>query len=449
MKNLYKNIIRLIGAITICGQLSAQQTFINIEWDIGLSDPGQFELVSCDIDPNGNLVCAGTIINGTHADIFLSCTHPSGNVIFQQTCPSSPIEDDFGTDLKVDNAGNIYLCGAHHNGSNYDYFTAKYTQAGVLLWHMFYNGPGNDDDMPSALDIDGAGNVYVTGGSIGSGNDKVDYATIKYDNNGNQLWVKRYNFSNKIDAATDVVVDNSGNILVVGGSQNNWFNTDFAVRKYDPNGNVLATKRHNTPGNGYDVPVEMVVDDLDNVFVTGVADATGNTNVKVIAYNSNLQIQWVEYIDGSGSADEGRSISVDPAGDIVITGFSTKISGGTDFIVAKYNPANGNMLWQNSWTAPMDSDISKGHKITTDNAGNIYATGEIQNGTSLDFTIISFDPTGDVRFAKEIDIMGNDGARHIAFNDDVIYLTGISDSAGTRQTTTVKISVFEKDQPIV
>src|SRR5207302_9985194 len=58
-----------------------------------------------------------------------------------------------------------------------------------------YNGPGNYEDKATAIALDAAGNVYVTGGSWGSGTD-FDYATIKYDSNGNQLWVARYNSGN-------------------------------------------------------------------------------------------------------------------------------------------------------------------------------------------------------------------------------------------------------------
>jgi hypothetical protein len=46
--------------------------------------------------------------------------------------------------------------------------------------------PGDFDDEPRSLIFDAKGNVYFTGGSGG------DFATIKYNANGNQLWVKRY-----------------------------------------------------------------------------------------------------------------------------------------------------------------------------------------------------------------------------------------------------------------
>jgi len=42
------------------------------------------------------------------------------------------------------------------------------------------------------MSLDGSGNVYVTGYSLEIGTN-YDYATIKYNSNGDSLWVQRYN----------------------------------------------------------------------------------------------------------------------------------------------------------------------------------------------------------------------------------------------------------------
>jgi hypothetical protein len=79
------------------------------------------------------------------------------------------------------------------NSWNLDYATIKYDAQGNQLWVARYNGPGNADDRASVIAVDDKGNSYVSGSSMGSGNGTHnDFATIKYDPNGQQLWVARY-----------------------------------------------------------------------------------------------------------------------------------------------------------------------------------------------------------------------------------------------------------------
>ena len=77
-------------------------------------------------------------------------------------------------------------------------------------------------------------NVYVTGYSPGtnSGNDIV---TIKYDNNGNQIWLQRYNGpGNGDDEANAIAVDASGNVYVTGYETLAGGGTEMVTIKYAP-----------------------------------------------------------------------------------------------------------------------------------------------------------------------------------------------------------------------
>ncbi|MEO0118909.1 MAG: SBBP repeat-containing protein [candidate division WOR-3 bacterium] len=55
----------------------------------------------------------------------------------------------------------------------------KYDSNGNLLWVRRYNGPADGFDWATSLFVDNNGNVYVTGYSYGLGTN-FDYATIKY-----------------------------------------------------------------------------------------------------------------------------------------------------------------------------------------------------------------------------------------------------------------------------
>jgi len=62
---------------------------------------------------------------------------------------------------------------------------------------------------------------------------RLDYATIKYDSQGNELWVARYNGpGNNIDEANAIALDEAGNIYVTGvsrGDRGNGIREDYAT----------------------------------------------------------------------------------------------------------------------------------------------------------------------------------------------------------------------------
>src|SRR5262245_13510222 len=105
----------------------------------------------------------------------------------------NPTPEDFSRDLVVDAHCNAYVTGYSKGvGTGIDIAIVKYNSDGVKKWARRYNGPGNDSDGANAIADDHNGNVYVTGWSIGTGPDD-DFVTIKYDENGDRKWVRRYN----------------------------------------------------------------------------------------------------------------------------------------------------------------------------------------------------------------------------------------------------------------
>src|SRR2546423_6875493 len=91
---------------------------------------------------------------------------------------------DFAKAIAIDSSENVYLTGSSEGpGTALDFVTIKQDAMGAIKWRARFNGPGFGNDVPSALAVDGWGNVYVTGSSLGAGTG-LDFATIKYDSWG-------------------------------------------------------------------------------------------------------------------------------------------------------------------------------------------------------------------------------------------------------------------------
>lgn len=162
-----------------------------------------------------------------------------------------PVSSDDGANaIALDHAGNVYVTGESVGSGTYrDYATVKYDASGAEQWVTRYNGSGNDDDGVYGIAVDNTGTIYVTGYSYGFGT-YADYLTVKYDSLGVEQWVARYNGpGSENDGARAIAIDNAGNICVTGSSYGSGTSMDYATIKYLSTG--IATERETSVESSY------------------------------------------------------------------------------------------------------------------------------------------------------------------------------------------------------
>ncbi|MCL4278311.1 MAG: T9SS type A sorting domain-containing protein [Ignavibacteriaceae bacterium] len=107
--------------------------------------------------------------------------------------------------------------------------TIKYDSDGDSVWVKRYNGEASDIDEGVDIEVDASGNIYAAGSSTGI-TTALDYTTIKYDDSGTENWSIKYTNSGAAgseEQLTGIFVDASSNVYVTGMSA-----LDYATIKY-------------------------------------------------------------------------------------------------------------------------------------------------------------------------------------------------------------------------
>lgn len=233
---------------------------------------------SLNIDESSNVYVTGATGNiGTGSDLTVVKYDKDGSLLWLKKYNGTANGGDVGKMVKTDALGNVYVTGYTDNGPStfYDFVTIKYNSTGVQQWLQTFNGSANRGDFANALAVDASGCVIVTGGSIGVGFTDSNFTTVKYNSDGLPLWVALYNGpNNSTDVAHSIAVDNGGNIYVTGGSIGSGMD-DYATVKYNSSGSELWAIRYNGPGNANDYTNSIAVDNIGNVFVTGKSYGIG------------------------------------------------------------------------------------------------------------------------------------------------------------------------------
>jgi hypothetical protein len=286
-----------------------------------------------------------------------------------------------GVALVVDEGGNIYTAG--FSGYKYlSYMTVvKYNPSLDRLWARLYGGTFHQPIGANDLDLDSAGNVYVTGGG------EYWCATVKYSPDGDSIW------SRVIEAAYQaypaIAVDRNGNVYVTVARGY----SDYQTTKYNTDGDSLWTQYYDGPGNSFDTPTDITVDEGGNVYVTGASYGIDTySDIATIKYSTDGNPIWIHRYNGRGNDYDGaEAIALDDSGYVYVTGASIGLGTSSDIVTIKYIQThglfspNGGEGWQAGHQYPITWS-SGGF------TGNVRIDYSVNSGASFDSLIVSSCP---------------------------------------------------------
>ncbi|MCW3104565.1 MAG: hypothetical protein JWO09_3005 [Bacteroidetes bacterium] len=316
-------------------------------------------------------------------DVFILKLDAAGNYVWAKRFGGAT-GNAIGNSIVTDAAGNIYGCGTFYGtvdfdpgtglaslsaSGSYDAFITKLDGAGNLVWAR--NLDGTSDIYGNSVAADAAGNVYSTGYFYGTADFDPGTGTFPMSYSG---YYDTYIL--KLDAAGDFAWAKD----IAGTSD------VYAVSiTADPAGNIYTT--------GY---FEGTADfDPDTASIYNLSCTTTASFVFISKLNSAGNFVWAKSM-ASSFGSVGNAVTLDAAGNVYTTGYFNQTTdfdpgpasadltctGGDDAFISKLD-ASGNFLWAGNMGGS-GSTYTYGNSITTDGAGNIYTTGNLQGTADFD-----------------------------------------------------------------
>jgi uncharacterized delta-60 repeat protein len=363
-------------------------------------------------------------------------------------------QDDRASSLVIDATSNVYITGKSDNDpslvQNFDYKTLKIDPSKNLLWQIDHNGTGNGEDEGTSIGLLASGDIVVTGKSDSDSNplsSNFDAITICYSSStGSQSWIKAYTgAAGKDDTGNQLAIDNSGNVLVAGSSQDNISESDALALKYSSTGVENWSKLFAGIGDNTENVNAMTIDAAGNTYLAGYTYSRNNLkDLCVIKLSPIGDTLWVKKYNGSDNGnDEATDIKVDAGGNVYVTGFIKDSLTDFDIITFKMNPS-GNFIWMSQYNNNTVNNEDKGFKLEIDGSGNVYVLGNTDSNplflVNEDILLVKYSSSGVQQWVKQYNGVANledDPSDLCYLPSGKIVLTGSTNNSANDDIVTI------------
>jgi hypothetical protein len=170
------------------------------------------------VDPDGVSYITGTSGASPNTNITTVSFAPDGSTRWTQTWSSQGSRADIASGITKGTNGVLYVVGNTPSANNFaNLLILAYDAAtGSLLNKIQYSSGPGISEFGSSIVTDEAGNIYVTGGTVGDG---PDVMTLKFNTGGVLQWRSIWDgaafapFS--LDSPVKILRDPNGDVLVL------------------------------------------------------------------------------------------------------------------------------------------------------------------------------------------------------------------------------------------
>jgi len=192
---------------------------------------------------------------------------------------------DVGFNALISPDGNLVVNGVYNNaGSNNMYLMKINSATGSVMWQKQLPDPGsNDIDTGLAIDPN-TGNIAVSGSSQGA---NLGFVGI-VNSNGNYVNGAEFtvNIGEGVCEVCDAIYDSQGHLYVSGAVSTTSTVTAGFLAKIDTNLTLLWARQIGQGNGCVDVATSLVVDEHDNVYVSGFTSDPNQGGLPVTSLGS-------------------------------------------------------------------------------------------------------------------------------------------------------------------
>ncbi len=176
--------------------------------------------------------------------------------------------------------GSAYITGYREVMGQKDIQVIKIASGFTLAWVEDIDN--SEDDIPNAVIADAAGNVYVAG-SMSDGAGTI-FVTYKLDPTGTLEWTERFqpNQNQHLSEARKIALMDNG--IVVAGTSSDGTSLNYAMVKYDESGRQLWAKQHDS-GHGDDRLLSLAMDASGTIYLSGLTPGQAGHEYTTVRYD--------------------------------------------------------------------------------------------------------------------------------------------------------------------
>ena len=337
-----------------------------------------------------------------------------GEIIWEKFFGGSELDEGF--DVKETPDGGFIIVGYTYSfgAGGSDVYIVKTDGDGNEQWSKTYGDVYDDEAQSVVVTSD---NGYVVVGTKRVSEYDTDIYILRLNTGGDTIWTRTYG-SMVWDHAYDVEVTSDGNYVLAGSYTIAYNFRDVCLLKFDDNGDTLWLKTYGTSNFEYGYSVIQTSD--GGYAITGYRNisGTGNYYIYILRTDSNGDTLWTK-IHGDTDDDEGYEILEEPGGGFTIVG-QWETDGNIDVCLLKTDD-DGNEVLKRSYGGSVGDH---GHSIQhTANGGYIIAGRSFSYGEGNgDIYLIRTDGNGDLAWTGTYGGSGYDCAFSICPTSDGKYV---------------------------